>query len=178
MKACLTDFELRPALLQAITRPRRAGTLISKRTRSKRGPIDFVGRAVGVLAGSHERHIWAKEQVLELPKSASDVCPGICRRLLTKRPGRCRGGPGQAFSRQVGDQCWRSASLQSPAAHMAPFSNYSFFQMGTSDFRRSMASIAAENAGFRWGAATTTTTLASPTGTCPSRWTIANRLIS
>ena len=29
----------------------------------KRGPLDFVGRALPVLAGSHERHIGAKKQV-------------------------------------------------------------------------------------------------------------------
>src|SRR6188474_2127223 len=68
---------------------------------------------------------------------------------------REEGGNGRDTHQGGLDHRCRTASSHSPSTHTSPSAKCSFFQIGTSFFRRLMPSKAASKAGFLCGALTT-----------------------
>ena len=60
----------------------------------------------------------------------------------------------------------------SPSAQTEPSVKNSFFQIGTVLLSVSIAKRQASNAAARWGELTAISTLVSPTGMRPKRWTM------
>src|SRR4029077_20106608 len=106
-------------------------------------------------------------------------------------PGRALGGAGQGLIWHVWRQTprilqviwglWRQTRYcaagfaASPSIQCVPSAACSFFQIGTDSLRRSIPHWHAEIASCRWGAATHTTTEASPISRWPVRCAIATR---
>ena len=138
--------------------PAAARALARRRSRRARA------RPRGVGAGSERGFVAGRGSGARVGRDRAGPRGGSGRRCVGARGSGARAGRAGAIAeRHAGGSGW-------PFTHCAsPPSKCSFFQIGTLRFSSSITQRAASNTAPRCGALVTTATLASVTGTTPSR---------